>query len=119
MIVIGNMKMNLTLDEIKDYIKKFKKNDNVVICPTSIYIPYFLDYNVGIQNVSDKVMGAYTGEVSSKQCQSMGIRYTIIGHSERRIYYNEIDEFINEKIRVSLENGLKVILCIGEKDGED
>lgn len=119
MIVIGNMKMNLTLEEIKDYIKNFPKNDNVVICPTSIYIPYFLDYNVGIQNISDKTMGAYTGEVSSKQCRSMGIEYTIIGHSERRSYYNETDAIINEKIKVSLENDLKVILCIGEKDGEN
>lgn len=118
-LVIGNMKMNLTLDNIKDYLKGFRKNENVVICPSSIYIPYFLEYKVGIQNVSDKEMGAYTGEVSCKQCQSLGISYAILGHSERRDYFKESNELINDKVKECLKNGLKVVLCVGEKKDED
>ncbi len=116
-IVAGNFKMNLTLDEIKDYINKFNvENENVIICPPFIYLPYFINkkYMVGAQNVAFEDSGAYTGEISPKQIKSMGITYTIVGHSERREIFNETDKIINKKIAKALENDLKVILCIGE-----
>ena len=117
-LIIGNIKMNMKFGEIPNYLEHFKNinNKNVVLCPSYIYIPYFLDYNfsVGSQNVCAYEDGGYTGEVSAKQLASIGVDYTIVGHSERRIKLNESNLEINKKINKSLESKLKVILCIGE-----
>ena len=59
--------------------------------------------------------GAYTGEVSGKMLKSIGVEYVIIGHSERREYFHETDESVNKKIKAAFENGLKPIVCVGEK----
>lgn len=115
-IIIGNMKMNLTYDMIKDYIDKLKGYNNFIICPSSLYLPYFIDnnFNVGIQNISEHGMGAYTGEISVIQAKSIGVKYAIIGHSDRRDKYNESDEIINKKMRKAVSNDLISILCVGE-----
>ena len=117
-LIIGNIKMNMKFGELANYLKYFKNinNKNVVICPSYIYIPYFLNYNfsVGSQNVCAYEDGGYTGEVSAKQLASIGVDYTIVGHSERRIKLNESDLEINKKINKCLESKLKVVLCIGE-----
>lgn len=118
-LVVGNMKMNLTASEINEYIKEIDKkkyNKQVVFCPSSIYLPYFIgkSYGCGIQNIASHEMGAYTGEVSAKQVSSMKIDYAIIGHSERRAYYNETDEVVRQKIELACLEKVKVILCIGE-----
>ena len=122
-IVVGNMKMNLTASEINKYIKVLDKkelNNQVIICPSSLYLPYFLgkSYGVGIQNIAAYEMGAYTGEISASQAKSMGLDCAIIGHSERRGYFKETDEVVHQKIELSLQANLKVILCIGEKEEE-
>lgn len=115
-LIIGNFKTNMKYGEIANYIKHFKNinNKNVVICPSYIYISYFLENNfsVGSQNVSS--VDDCTGEISAEQLASMGVEYTIIGHSERRINLNETNIEINKKIKNSLKSKLKVILCIGE-----
>lgn len=118
-LVVGNLKMNLDLDQIASYLEIINEevhSPHVVICPTSIYIPYFLshDYRVGIQNTFLADEGAYTGEISPKQADSMGIAYTILGHSERRMYLKETDDFINKKIIAALKNYMRVIVCVGE-----
>lgn len=118
-MIVGNMKMNLLAEDISAYLKKINSYDlseDVVICPTSIYIPYFLGhtYKVGIQNVFFRESGAYTGEISSSQVASLGVEFAIIGHSERRGYFKESDQDINKKIVGTIKYGLKVILCIGE-----
>ena len=117
-LVIANHKMNMEAKELNDYLKELEKinNKNVVICPTSIYIPYFLKkgFEVGIQNTFMHSNGAYTGEVSPKQAKSLGVNYTILGHSERRSCLEESDTFINKKVLEALNNKLKVVLCIGE-----
>ena len=122
-IVVGNLKMNMMYDDIKSYIGSLKKevsSENVVICPTSIYLPYFLgnNYSLGVQNTSVASEGAYTGELSPKQAYSMGVKYSIIGHSERRIHFKEDDSLINKKIIEAIKNKLTVILCIGESQSE-
>ena len=110
--------MNMKFGEIPNYLKHFENinNRNIVICPSYIYIPYFLNYNfsVGSQNVCAYDDGGYTGEVSANQLDSIGVEYAIVGHSERRIKLNESNLEINKKIKKSLESKLKVILCIGE-----
>lgn len=122
-IVVGNLKMNMTVDEVSAYLSEINSqifSPRVVICPTSIYIPYFLKhhYSVGLQNTSFISNGAYTGEISPKQAASMQISYTIIGHSERRIYFDESDIMINKKVLEAVKHNLKVILCVGETKEE-
>ncbi len=118
-IVVANLKMNMDLAEVSNYLRVINKTINskdVIICPTSIFIPYFLkhNYQVGIQNTYYNDFGAYTGEVSPLQAKSMGIDLTILGHSERRLHLNETNELINLKVIEALKHDLKVILCIGE-----
>ena len=118
-LVVGNMKMNLTASEINKYIKEIDKkdyNDQVVFCPSSLYLPYFVgkSYKCGIQNIAATKMGAYTGEVSVEQVASLKVDYAIIGHSERRAYYHETDEVVRQKVELALPEKVKIILCIGE-----
>ena len=122
-LIVGNIKMNMRFGEIPDYINSFKdiNNKNLIICPSYIYIPYFLNYNfsVGSQNVCAYEDGGYTGEISARQLHSIGVKYTIIGHSERRIKLKETDIEINKKIKNALDAHLKVILCVGETKEEN
>lgn len=117
-LIVANMKMNMTYNQINDYLNEVNKFDynNLVICPSNIYIPYFINhkYSVGIQNVSVQNIGSLTGEVSAHQVSSLNVRYAIVGHSERRIKFGETDSDINSKIRLCLENNVKPILCVGE-----
>ena len=122
-IVVGNMKMNLTAQEINKYLKVIEKkeyNNQVIFCPSSLYLPYFVGktYGVGIQNIAAYENGAYTGEISALQAKSMHLDCTLIGHSERREYFKETDEVVRQKIKLSLQANLKVILCIGETEEE-
>lgn len=117
-LVVGNLKMYMNREEIVRYLKLISKieNPNVVICPTSIYLPYFVHhgYQVGIQNIAATNLGAYTGEVGAAQARELGVTYAIIGHSERRSYFHETSDMILEKIKRSLEAGIRPIFCIGE-----
>lgn len=122
-IVIANLKMNLNITEMSEYLKRASEllNDSqVVFCPTNIYIPYFLKkkFGVGVQNIYYEDNGAFTGELSPLQAKQIGVEYTIIGHSERRIYFDETDSIVNKKIKAALKNNLKVILCVGETKEE-
>lgn len=118
-IIIGNLKMNMVASEINDYLKEVNKkinNSDVVICPSSLYIPYFLKqkYKVGIQNIASAENGAHTGEISASQASSLGVEYVIIGHSERRQMYGDTDLLINKKVKLALANNLIPIICVGE-----
>ncbi len=122
-IVVANLKMNLTVTEISSYLEDIKEVMNskkVVICPTSIYLPYFLKqkYSVGIQNIAMSEEGAFTGEVSANQVSSMGVNYAIVGHSERRQLLGETDAIVNKKVLMGIRNKLTIILCIGETKEE-
>lgn len=116
-IVIANLKMHMDLSDTFQYMKDLEKykDKNLVICPTSIFIPYFLEKNfhVGIQKIHEQKSGAYTGFISAVQAASLGIRYAMIGHSESH------DENISIKVKECLLNGLKVIACFGEDDVDD
>lgn len=119
MLIVGNLKMYMTYKEVLEFINNF--DDDVILCPSSIFIPYFLNhkYKIGIQDISMYDLGSHTGEIGAKQAKELGVTYTIIGHSERRNYNKETDEEINKKVIKALENDLKVILCVGENKGED
>ena len=120
-LVVGNFKMNLTLDEVNDYISFFKdkKFDNVVFSPTSIYLSKFIEngFKVASQDVSFAKIGAYTGDIASLQLKSLGVNYSIIGHSERRMYHDD-NKYINDKLKRLLEEDITPILCVGETKEE-
>lgn len=121
-VIVVNHKMNMTLSEILNYMDKVSSiSSELIVCPSLLYIPYFLDkgFEVGIQNISTEDKGAFTGEVSARQAKSVGVRYALIGHSERRRFFNETDEIVNLKIKKALQNNLNVLLCVGEDEGED
>ena len=69
---------------------------------------------IGAQNMHWEESGAYTGEVSGEMLKCIGVEYVIIGHSERRQYFNETDETVNKKVKAALRNDLKPIVCVGE-----
>lgn len=119
MLVVLNNKCNFNLDEYLDYQNKLKnlnfKND-IVLCPSSIYLSNFELENVflGSQNVSPFNDGAYTGEVSARQLKSLNVKYCLVGHSERRVYFKENNKIMKNKIEQLLENEIIPIYCVGE-----
>ena len=126
-IVAGNWKMNMNLQdgmalatELNKNLKANKPNCGVIICTPFIHLAKaadILDQNIiglGAENCADKEKGAFTGEVSAEMVKSTGAQYVILGHSERRGYYNETPAILKEKVQLALKNGLKIIFCIGE-----
>ncbi len=116
-LICANFKMNLRNSDIKNYLNviKDKVKENVVFFPTSLYLKDFKEngYTIGSQNISFKDMGSVTGDISVLQLKDIGIDYTIIGHSERREFFND-NLYVDKKINLALNNDVKVILCIGE-----
>ncbi|MDO4738706.1 MAG: triose-phosphate isomerase, partial [Bacteroidales bacterium] len=126
-IVAGNWKMNKNLQEgielakgLNEALAADKPNCEVVICTPFIHLAKVSDIinhdviKLGAENCADKASGAYTGEVSAEMVKSTGAEYVILGHSERREYYNETPEILKEKVDLALANGLKILFCIGE-----
>ncbi len=125
-IIAGNWKMNKTLTQTRTFAEEFKpllgrpKWCEVVLCVPYVNIPaalrLFKDTRVaiGAQNLHYEESGAYTGEVSAEMLKELGVKYVIIGHSERRQYYNETDFTVNKKVHAALEAGLRPIVCVGE-----
>ena len=126
-IIAGNWKMNKTnkeavemLTELKEIVKGIDSVGIVIGAPftaLSDAVKAVAGSNIKIaaENVYPKESGAYTGEVSPVMLKEIGVEYVILGHSERREYFKESDEFINEKVKCVLAHGMTPILCIGEK----
>lgn len=123
-IFVANFKMNKTNPEVLDYIQELNNHlleslsSDVCLCLpyTSLCLGKFLDERiaVGAQNMHEEDFGPFTGEISADMLCCLGVKYVIIGHSERRKYFNETNEKINKKIKTALRHGLKVVLCVGE-----
>lgn len=122
----GNWKMNKTVGEALDLVRQLKasifgvEGVEVAVAPpfTALYAVRKeiegTSIHLAAQNLYWEEKGAFTGEVSSLMLKEAGCRYVIIGHSERRQFFGEMDETVNRKIRAALSQGLKVIFCIGE-----
>ncbi len=115
-----NHKMNLNMDEAKKYVKDInaiKPNKcEIVVFPSYLYLSMFTgdNYSIGSQNVAIKDVGALTGEVAASQLKSIGCKYSLVGHSERRSIIEEDDmDFIN-KMNELINNGITPVFCIGE-----
>ncbi|MBR3556425.1 MAG: triose-phosphate isomerase [Oscillospiraceae bacterium] len=125
-IIAGNWKMNLLPSRLKDYADTLKEllgkehPCEVVLCvPALMAVPMLRSLRgsrvaLGAQDVSAEESGAFTGEISALQLKDAGVKYVIVGHSERRAYHGETDELIGRKLRRVLEAGMTPILCVGE-----
>ena len=125
-IVAGNWKMNNGLSETTELINDLKQNLSdsdvkVMIAPSYPFLKTAVDQvgdgsiEVISQNINDNKSGAYTGEVSIDMLNSIGVNTTLIGHSERRAYYNEDDTLLLKKINLALESDMDIIFCFGEE----
>lgn len=127
-LIIANWKMNPeTLAEAKALLNSVQNDltglekTEVVFCSPFIFLDSLAHlivepFQLGSQNVFYEERGAFTGEISPVMLKKIGCQYVIIGHSERKQYLGEADELINKKVLAALKNGLKPILCLGEKD---
>ena len=124
-VIAGNWKMNMLPNEAIEYITNLAplvkdSQAKVILCVPYTDLFYSLltvqetNIHVGAQNVFYEESGAYTGEVSPLMLKCINVEYVIIGHSERRMYFNETDEMVNLKLKASLKEGLKPIVCVGE-----
>lgn len=127
--IAGNWKMNMTAEsgkaliaELKPLVKEAKCN--IALCVPAILIPAMVKaakgskIKIGAQNVHWAASGAYTGEISCEQLKEYGVKYAIIGHSERRQYFGETDEGVNKRTLAALENDITPIVCVGETISE-
>ncbi len=125
-VIIGNWKMHKNIDEAVTFCKSFKKYSNemkkhnvlVGVCAPYIDLAsiakYSKDMIIGAQNCHYEDRGAFTGEISHSMLKNIGIKYCIIGHSERRKYFNETSNECNKKIKVLLEDNIIPVYCVGE-----
>ena len=124
-VIAGNWKMNNTPAETTALLEEMKPlaadaDCDVIICAPFVDLQAALDatkgsnIQVGAENCHWAEKGAFTAEVSTPMLKAMGVPYVIIGHSERRQYFGETNETVNKRVRAALDNGLKVILCVGE-----
>lgn len=124
-IIAGNWKMNKTPSEAKALVELLaplvgNPDVDVVYCVPAIDIVPVAEavkgsnVSVGAENMYIEESGAYTGEIAPAMLVDAGVKYVIIGHSERRGYFNETDEFLNKKVKKAFEHGLTPILCCGE-----
>ena len=124
-IIAGNWKMNMTPSQAVELcatLKDLVKNDavDVVYCVPAIDIVPVVEavkgtnVQVGAENMYFEEKGAYTGEISAEMLVDAGVKYVVIGHSERRDYFKEDDVLLNKKVKKAIEAGLTPILCCGE-----
>ncbi len=122
-IIAGNWKMYKTAEEAKLYIEELtplvalSKREILIAAPfTALHAFKGSSITLGAQNMHPEPNGAYTGEISAKMLLEEGVKFVILGHSERRLLFQESNAFINQKVKAALEAGLKSILCIGETE---
>ena len=123
--IAGNWKMNLVPSQAAKYAAELAAATKdakvkVMIAPTYVCLPAVVEavkgsnIIVAAQNVNDHEKGAYTGEISCAMLKDIGVNTVILGHSERRQYYGETNEFINKKVLFALASGMDIDLCVGE-----
>ena len=124
-IIAGNWKMNYCVNKAEDFVSEIKDAINtdevdVVICPNFVALDRLSDLlegtniKLGAQNVHTEDKGAYTGETSVNMLAAVGVKYCIVGHSERRQYFAETNEIVNKKAKKLLEKDINPIVCVGE-----
>lgn len=122
-ILAANWKMNLSKVESETLLKEISKidlqaNRDMILFTPSIYLyqaeEFLKDGNYGVQNFYFEEKGAYTGEISLEQAKDFGIKYALVGHSERRNIFNESNDLLNKKVKAAIKNNVTPVFCIGE-----
>ena len=124
-VIAGNWKMNKSPKDVEEFMERFPglvsdTENEVILCVPfidlckAVKLSKGTNVKIGAQNMHFKDSGAYTGEISPKMLDDLNVEYVIIGHSERREYFNETDETVNLKIKAALTHDLKPIVCVGE-----
>lgn len=123
-LLVANWKMNQFTTDCHDFFfefnKRYTKKREAWVAPQAIQIQMCNELGfkshvlVGAQNCSEHLQGAFTGELSARALMDIGARFVILGHSERRQYFNETSKLLNAKTKTALKEGLKVIYCVGE-----
>ena len=124
-IIAGNYKMNNTVSEAVKLVEELKPlvkdaKCDVVVCPTFVCLDAVkkavegTNIKVGAQNMHFEEKGAFTGEISPKMLEEIVVDYVVLGHSERRTYFNETDEAINKKVKAAFAHNITPIVCCGE-----
>ncbi len=125
-VIAGNWKMNMTPAAASAFIKELapmvagKDECDIVLCVPTIDIPAAVEaakgtnIKIGAENVHFKASGAYTGEISAEMLTEAGVKYVVIGHSERRQYFGETDQTVNLRTLAAVNAGLTAIVCVGE-----
>ena len=124
-IIAGNWKMNKTPSETTALINEMKPLLKEADCKIVLCVPFIdiaaaveaakgSNIEIGAENVHFKESGAYTGEISAKMLVESGVKYVVVGHSERRQYFAETDQTVNLRTLAALNAGLKAIVCVGE-----
>lgn len=119
-MIILNHKMNLLYDEVHNYINELNKIDtdnDIIVCPSSLYLESFSNYcewGVGCQNCYYEEDGDYTGEISTNQLKSMGIDYGLVGHYERKKYFNDTLEDDRKRLEALIDANIMPILFISD-----
>jgi len=125
-IIAGNWKMFKTVPEAEAFFAEVKgkaerQGVESVICAPFTNLPALVKaaegttIAIGAQNMHFEDSGAFTGEISGPMLKDLGVKYVIIGHSERRAYFAETDETVNKKVHAAFKHGLTPIICVGEK----
>ncbi len=122
----GNWKMNKTEAEAVDFVKQLKplvssvSDKDILVCPPFVTLSKVNDVikgsniALGGQNLFWEDSGAFTAEISAPMLKAVGCTYVIIGHSERRQYFNETDETVNKRLKAALKHSVNAIVCVGE-----
>ncbi len=120
-MILFNWKANGTTTFVDEVNNLDIQNKNITIIPP-LHLASSIDatkFNIGVQNVSQFENGAYTGEISAEMLQELGVKYCLVGHSERRQHFGETNEILARKIQNLTNAGIIPVLCVGEKLGED
>ena len=117
MILILNHKANFNYNEIKDYEKKLRKY-KVIVMPSACYLSLFKkgNYILGSQDISEFKENNRTGEINGKQLNSLNVKYTLIGHADRKKYNNETKTILIEKANQCIKNNIIPLYCVGEEN---
>lgn len=112
--IVANWKMNGSKKLLHDYQQFFDCTENLIVCPSAILLNQSGHLTLGAQNIYHQPNGAYTGEISASMLTDIGVKYCLVGHSERRQYFGETNEIVRKKVELCIENSITPIICIGE-----
>ena len=120
--IIGNWKMNGTMaakESLLKSLKSIKTKNKIIMClPFTLLHGENFGINIGAQDISNHENGAYTGDISGQMLKKAGVKYVLVGHSERRTNHNETNKLVKEKAISAIKNGITPIICIGETAAE-